>query len=188
MKKLEQLTTKLTLIIIGLTAGSALLIPATYASFHPVTTDEIAQNTIRSADISDTAGVFSIDIGNGQVASVDIGNGQVASVDIGNGQVASVDIGDGQVASVDLANDAIKPTVRIVHGEGIQLGPNESGPDVVSCPDGEIRTGGGHWANDVNVNVHQSFPEENGWIVSGQYLGTQAANLFAYAVCMEPFP
>src|SRR5918997_3605206 len=97
--KKESLTTKLTLIIIGLTAGSALLVPATYASFHPVTTGEIADGTIRSADISNTAGVASVDIINGQVASVDIGDGQVGSVDIGTGQVASVDILDGTITS-----------------------------------------------------------------------------------------
>ncbi len=68
----ESVTTKLTLIIIGLTAGSALLVPATYASFHPVTTGEIADDTIRSADISNTADVASADIINGQVSSVDI--------------------------------------------------------------------------------------------------------------------
>src|SRR5919106_2470374 len=71
--KKESLTTKLTLIIIGLTAGSALLVPTTYASFHPVTTGEIADETIRSRDIL-----------NGQVGSVDIGTGQVATVDIRN--------------------------------------------------------------------------------------------------------
>jgi hypothetical protein len=58
---MESLTTKLTLIIVGLTAGSALLIPATYASFHPVTSGEIADNTIQS-----------VDIGNGQVSTADI--------------------------------------------------------------------------------------------------------------------
>src|SRR5918998_3921664 len=92
----EGLTTKLTLVIIGLTAGSGLLVPATYASFHPVTTGEIANDTIRSADISNSAGVQSVDIVNGQVGSVDIGTGQVGSVDIGTGQVGSVDIGTGQ--------------------------------------------------------------------------------------------
>jgi hypothetical protein len=115
MKKSE-LTTKLTLIIIGLTAGSGLLIPATYASFHPLTTGEIADNTILSADIrngevrnsdietsavssgkiSDTAGVY----------SVDIVNGTVRSVDIGDGQVASADNLDGTITSTDLAYDA----------------------------------------------------------------------------------
>jgi hypothetical protein len=69
----ESLTTKLTLIIVGLTAGSALLVPATYASFHPVTTGEIADDTIHSVDIR-----------NGQVGSADIGQGQVRTGDIAN--------------------------------------------------------------------------------------------------------
>jgi hypothetical protein len=69
----ESLTTKLTLIIVGLTAGSGLLVPATYASFHPVTTGEIADNTI-----------LSVDIGNGQVRTQDIGAGQVRTEDIAN--------------------------------------------------------------------------------------------------------
>src|SRR5918992_1058534 len=90
--KKESLTTKLTLIIIGLTAGSGLLVPATYASFHPVTTGEIANDTIRSADISNSAGV--------------------QSVDIVNGQVGSVDIGTGQVATGDIQNDAIRPNIQ----------------------------------------------------------------------------
>src|SRR5919108_243921 len=97
----ESLTTKLTLIIVGLTAGSALLIPATYASFHPVTTGEIADGTIRSADISNTAGVQSVDIVNGQVGSVDIGNRQVAAIDI--------------------VDNAIKPNVQIVVGDPVEI-------------------------------------------------------------------
>jgi hypothetical protein len=71
--KNESLTTRLTLIIVGLTAGSGLLIPATYASFHPVTSSEIADNSI-----------LSVDIGNGQVRTEDIGAGQVRTGDIAN--------------------------------------------------------------------------------------------------------
>lgn len=72
----ESLTTKLTLIIVGLTAGSALLIPATYASFHPVTTGEIADNTI-----------LSVDIANGQVRTEDIGAGQIRTGDIADNAI-----------------------------------------------------------------------------------------------------
>lgn len=67
----EGLTTKLTLIIVGLTAGSGLLIPATYASFHPVTSGEIADNTIRSVDIE-----------NGQVTTADIADRTIRRGDV----------------------------------------------------------------------------------------------------------
>jgi hypothetical protein len=58
---------------IMVSAGSALLVPATYASFHPVTSSEIADNSI-----------LSVDIGNGQVRTEDIGAGQVRTGDIAN--------------------------------------------------------------------------------------------------------
>src|ERR671919_1800308 len=134
--KKESLTTKLTLIIIGLTAGSGLLIPATYASFHPVTTGEIADDTIRSADISNTAGV--------------------QSVDIVNGQVGSVDIGQGQVARGDIQNDAIRPNVGINSAsELVEVGTFE---DVfVNCPAGTtLLTGGGYFTLDF-VQVYANY-------------------------------
>ena len=75
----ESITTKLTLIIIGLTAASGLLIPATYASFHPVTSDEIGfgaingnhirDNSITIADLAPSAvgGSTSIEPGRGEI-------------------------------------------------------------------------------------------------------------------------
>jgi hypothetical protein len=56
------LSQKLVLIVIGLAAGSGILIPASYGSFHPVTSSEILDGTIQS-----------VDIGNGQVKAADIG-------------------------------------------------------------------------------------------------------------------
>ena len=136
----EFLTTKLTLVIIGLTAGSALLIPATYASFHPVTSSEIADNTIQSRDISNTAGVASADIRDGQVSSVDIGTGQVASVDIRDGQVGSVDIGTGQVASVDILDGTI--TSQDIASGTIPSGSTPADNSVTSAKivDGEVKS------------------------------------------------
>jgi hypothetical protein len=120
-------TTKLTLIIIGLTAGSGLLIPATYASFHPVTTGEIADDTIRSADISNTAGVASVDIINGQVGSADIGTVQVASVDILDGTITSQDIASGTIPSESIPADNSVTSAKIADGEvkSVDIGNDE---------------------------------------------------------------
>jgi hypothetical protein len=156
----ESLTTKLTLLIVGLTAGSALLVPATYASFHPVTSGEIADNTIQS-------------------------------VDIRNGQVGSVDIGNRQVAAIDLADNAIKPTVSFVFGDGVVVPANSAGAaDDVSCPAGQIRTGGGYWIDNTSTTatVVRNYPAGNGWVVEANNLGNSEGKLFAYAVCMAPFP
>jgi hypothetical protein len=167
---IEQLTTKLTLIIIGLTAGSGLLIPATYASFHPVTTGEIADDTIRSADISNTAGV----------QSVDIVNGQVGSVDIGTGQVASVDIQDNTITSADLGN-----VITRVQGSGININPSETEFAFVDCPSGQLVTGGGFTTSNVNLRVTTSHPHDaNTWVAEGVNQGTSEATLVGYALCV----
>jgi hypothetical protein len=172
----ESLTTKLTLLVIGLTAASGLLVPATYASFHPVTTGEIADDTIRSADISNTAGV----------QSVDIVNGQVGSVDIGNSQVASVDIGDGQVTAADIANNGIQPNIQIGFKQ-IQI-PAGDGffNHIADCPAGTILSGGGFWAEPL-LEVTASYPwDENTWGVAASNPSTSEASLHIFPICIGP--
>jgi hypothetical protein len=166
----ESLTTKLTLVIIGLTAGSALLVPATYASFHPVTTGEIADGTIRSADISNTAGV--------------------QSVDIVNGQVGSVDIGQGQVARGDIQNDAIRPNIQIVVGPQVEVPTDGAREAFADCPAGTIITGGGYDSEIFEMRVVDSHPTNaRQWIVTGfNEGGASDAVLEAYALCMGPMP
>jgi hypothetical protein len=168
--KKESLTTKLTLIIIGLTAGSGLLVPATYASFHPVTTGEIANDTIRSADISNSAGV----------QSVDIVNGQVGSVDIGTGQVTSGDIQDNGITSADLGN-----VITVVEGSPVQIAAQDSGEAIATCPSGKIITGGG-FSGGSELRVIGSAPDgQDEWIVDAINEATDTSNiLFPYALCM----
>jgi hypothetical protein len=188
----ESLTTKLTLIIVGLTAGSALLVPATYASFHPVTSGEIADETIRSVDIRNgevttgdigTGAVRSGDILDDQVYSVDIRNSQVASVDIANGQVASVDIQDNGITSADLGN-----VVTIVKGSAFGISPGASNSGQADCPSGKILTGGGFFVTGFGshlVHVTQSYPQDsNTWSVGGFNSGTQPSDLTPYALCV----
>jgi hypothetical protein len=159
----ESLTTKLTLIIIGLTAGSALLVPATYASFHPVTTGEIADDTILSRDIR---------------------NGQVGSVDIGQGQVATGDIQDNGITSADLGN-----VVTIVQGSSIGISAGASNSGQVDCPSGKILTGGGFFVTGLgarDIRVLDSHPvDANTWQVGGFHGGiSEGATIHPYALCV----
>jgi hypothetical protein len=174
----ESLTTKLTLIIIGLTAGSALLVPATYASFHPVTSGEIADGTIQS-----------VDIGNGQVRTEDIGTGQVRTGDILDGQVYSVDIRDGQVGSEDIQDGAILPNIQII----------KSGPKTIvgaavqevraTCPVGTVATGGGFDTNNFAVRIADSFPIAlNQWVVSAFNSESTDATFEAHVICIGRMP
>jgi hypothetical protein len=169
MIKLEQLTTKLTLIIVGLTAGSALLVPATYASFHPVTSSEIADETILSRDIR---------------------NGQVGSVDIGTGQVASVDIQDRTIRRADVASGALSPSIQIVNSGTKELGPGSGDVYVhADCPSGYRVTGGG-FSSSSFLTVFNSLPlDVNTWQVGARNDHPSVpGGLNAYAVCMGPIP
>ena len=174
----EGLTTKLTLIIIGLTAGSGLLIPATYASFHPVTTGEIADNTIQSVDIR-----------NGEVRLADIATNAVTSGKISdtNG-VYSVDIADGQVAAVDIANDAIKPNVQIVIGD-MTLPAGSVNTIMLMCPTGTLVTGGGFAKENEAVDILASISVgSDRWFVSASNGGVGDALINARALCIGPVP
>ena len=162
------LTTKLTLIIGGLTAGSALLVPATYASFHPVTTGEIADGTIRSADISNTAGV--------------------QSVDIVNGQVGSVDIGQGQVANGDIANNAIRAPMSRISGEPLVLGPSSIGRADAICPGGSLVTGGGYHTNGGMIIDSSQATTANSWSVFALNTRNTENSVTAFAMCIAPMP
>jgi hypothetical protein len=171
----ESLTTKLTLIIIGLTAGSALLFPATYASFHPVTSGEIADGTIQS-----------VDIGNGQVRTEDIGTGQVRTGDILDGQVFSVDIRNGQVGLADIQDGAIPPNILfITSGPQTILGATTQEARA-TCPDGMVVTGGGFDTNSFDVRIADSFPIAlKQWVVSAFNSGSRDDATFeAYALCL----
>jgi hypothetical protein len=119
----ESLTTKRSLILIGLSAACggyllflAVLAPQQLAEATTAATDVVCNGCVGSGDIADST-IQSVDIRNGHVANADIAtdavtsgkilNGQVASVDIGTGQVGSVDIGTGQVASVDIGTGQV---------------------------------------------------------------------------------
>jgi hypothetical protein len=158
----ESLTTKLTLIIVGLTAGSGLLIPATFASFHPVTSGEIADNTIRSVDIE---------------------NGQVTSIDIGTGQVRSEDILDGTITSADLDSRAVQ--VTRVEGINVTLDPGEFDSSTADCPAGETVTGGGFSTGAFQMRWVANYPlDANTWEVSALNEGSGQAVFSAYALCV----
>ncbi len=158
----ESLTTKLTLIIIGLSAGSGLLIPATYASLHPVTTGEIADNTIRSVDIE---------------------NGQVTTIDIGTGQVQSGDILDGTITSADLASGAVQ--VTRVEGINVTLDPGEFDDSTADCPPGKVVTGGGFSTGGLGVRFVTNYPlDANTWSVDALNESSGQAVFSAWALCV----
>jgi hypothetical protein len=88
----------------------------------------IINNSIKSEDIRDGAGVKSVDISNGTIASGDISNGTIASEDILDDTIASGDISNGTIAAADMASGVVTPRLfgnfngddgSLVRGQGI---------------------------------------------------------------------
>jgi hypothetical protein len=141
---------------------------------------DIANGAVTTGKISDTNGVY----------SVDIVNGQVGSADIGDSQVTSADIKDSTVTSTDLASGAIQPGVHIEQGSEVNFNPNSSGSATTDCDSGEILTGGGFVsAGSPGLDMTHSFPiDENTWYVQANNFGTTVAIIRAFALCVGPSP
>jgi hypothetical protein len=208
----ESLTTKRSLILIGLSAACggyllflAVLAPQQLAEATTAATDvvcngcvgsgDIADSTIQSVDIRNghvanadiaTDAVTSGKILNGQVGSVDIGTGQVGSVDIGTGQVASVDIGTGQVATADIASGAIQLSLSRQTSDAA-LPPGAAAIVTVECPSGTILTGGGYSGGDP-VIVTENLPADpdRWWVKAHNTSPDIHSSVTAYALCIDP--
>lgn len=75
------LSQKWVLLVIGLAAGSGILIPASYGSFHPVTSAEIQDGTIQTVDLANN-GVTSAKIRDATITDNDLGADSVGANEI----------------------------------------------------------------------------------------------------------
>jgi len=197
-----ELTTKIVLAIIGLTAAGAFMIP-TYAA-----------NTISSPDIVDDS-IQSSDIKNETIQTGDIKNSEIKTADLGFASITSVKIKDGQVMGIDLANDTIT-TEKIKNGT---IQEQDIAPGVISnktagqlvvtqrdsavvtvpvnqpasinaaCQTGEKVVGGGYDTSGTGqIEIKDNNPEGNGWhvtIINEHTVGITAA---AHALCAKIVP
>jgi hypothetical protein len=199
----ESLTTKRSLILIGLSAACggyllflAVLAPQQLAEATTAATDVVCNGCVGSGDIADST-IQSVDIRNGHVANADIAtdavtsgkilNGQVASVDIGTGQVASVDIGTGQVATADIASGAIQLSLSRQTSDAAALPPGAAAIVTVECPSGTILTGGGYSGGDP-VIVTENLPADpdRWWVKAHNTSPDIHSSVTAYALCIDP--
>jgi hypothetical protein len=180
MKQIE-LTSKLVLAIIGLTSVSAILIP-TYAA-PAIKSGDIVDGEVKTADLATNA-VTTPKIADNAVTSGKISNTDgVRSSDIVNGEVKAEDIAAGVIPS-----GAVQPTVHTEVGTGISLPPHTFGQDLVSCPDGEVATGGGYIGNsEINVSVNYPYAG-TAWSVQGTNEGESDGHLTAWVICADFSP
>jgi hypothetical protein len=190
IKQQNEMTTKLILVVIGLTSVSAILVP-TYAV-----------PTIRSADIFDGE-VKTADIANNAVTSPKIQNGQVNTDDLASNAVTAAKIADGTIQEQDIADGVIPSsggsTGQLVVTERSQtFGPvgAPSNADIsVDCNSDEIATGGGF--GDFGVNDHvvlreskAGSPAGNGWHVALDLISFNSGTreVTVYAECAKIVP
>jgi hypothetical protein len=188
----ESLTTKRSLILIGLSAACggyllflAVLAPQQLAEATTAATDVVCNGCVGSGDIADST-IQSVDIRNGHVANADIATDAVTSGKILNGQVASVDIGTGQVATADIASGAIQLSLSRQTSDAA-LPPGAAAIVTVECPSGTILTGGGYSGGDP-VIVTENLPADpdRWWVKAHNTSPDIHSSVTAYALCIDP--
>jgi hypothetical protein len=130
----KELTTKLVLIVIGLTAGSGILIPSIYAGI-PVTSDEITDGEVKTPDIGFDAvnrehildgNIFNAEIADDAITTNKILDGEATNTDIGNRAITSNKINDFTVQGSDV-NPAFIKFVKVTDSNsGSGWDPNGS--------------------------------------------------------------
>jgi hypothetical protein len=89
--------------------------------------------------------------------------------------VQSVDIGNGQVKTEDLANGVIQLKIHGLQGSIKEIPPGCNGFATVHCPSGEKVTGGGFFIEtgaEVVQVLRNEQSDENSWLVSVRNHGT----------------
>ncbi|MFE7594878.1 hypothetical protein ACFU6K_36290 [Kitasatospora sp. NPDC057512] len=82
---------------------------------------------------------------------------------------------------------AVSPALMAAHdqvvGDWIDVDPGANGVAVVSCPSGEVPTGGGGQTSAYRIFFTDSYPTDNSWVVRGTNTGTATESIRATAVC-----
>jgi hypothetical protein len=167
MKQIE-LTSKLVLVIIGLTSVSAILVP-TYAV-----------PTIKSADIFDET-IQSVDIKNGEVKNADLANNAVTSGKILDKTILATDIADGVISS---GTGNLEITQR--QQEGV-AGTSEGSAEASCNPDEKV-TGGGFELSSPDLFVAVNKQVGNTWHVNVENPTDQELPFIVYAECAKITP
>lgn len=184
---------------VGYVVFLAILAPQQLAEATAAATDLVCSRCVGTSDIADSAVISakigSGQVGNSDLASSAVTSSKISdtsgvqSVDIVNGQVASADIADGTITSTDIARGAIKPKVLTVHGVAVTLVPGEQNHSFADCPLETILTGGGFQIGTLDVKIYNNYPyDATRWVVSGVNQGTSDAVFQSFAQCALPSP
>ena len=140
-----------------------------------VSTSDIATDAITSTKIR-TGEVRNSDLGTSAVTSNKISD---------TAGVQSVDIVNGQVTTEDIASGAIAINHHVIIGAPVNVEPGETTSTTIDCPAGYIMTGGGYESEpQIRVFISAPL-DDNTWMVQGIKEGELSANLAASVSCID---
>ncbi|MEU3567595.1 hypothetical protein AB0E96_04060 [Kitasatospora sp. NPDC036755] len=84
------------------------------------------------------------------------------------------------------ANPSMLAAHDQVFGDFVDVAPGANGYATVSCPSGEVPTGGGGQTSAFRIFVTDSYPSGSSWVVRGTNTGTATESILATAVCTTP--
>jgi hypothetical protein len=161
IKQQQEMTTKLILVVIGLTSVSAILVP-TYAA-PAIRSADIVNGEVKTEDLANGA-VTNAKIANNAVTSPKIQNGQVSTDDLANNAVTTGKIADGTIQEEDIEDGVIPPegggggttgkieTVYKIEQTNIQ--PGQQGDVTADCDASHpVATGGGFDMETANPQL-----------------------------------
>ncbi|WP_030062037.1 hypothetical protein [Streptomyces novaecaesareae] len=75
--------------------------------------------------------------------------------------------------------------VQVV-GDWVVVAPGGNGVATVTCPSGEVPTGGGGQTSAFKIFFTDSYPSGSAWVVRGTNTNTVSESIRATAVCTTP--
>ncbi|MET8544743.1 hypothetical protein ABZW03_29480 [Kitasatospora sp. NPDC004799] len=94
--------------------------------------------------------------------------------------------------SVTVPNDqaAADPSLLAAHnqifGSWVDVAPGGNGIASVTCPSGQVPTGGGGQTSAFRIFFTDSYPSGSSWVTRGTNTGTGTESIRAVVVCTTP--
>ncbi|MFD5437840.1 hypothetical protein ACFWJ4_37530 [Kitasatospora sp. NPDC127067] len=84
------------------------------------------------------------------------------------------------------ADPALLSAHNQVFGDFVDVAPGGNGFATVTCPSGQVPTGGGGQTSAFRIFFTDSYPSGSSWVVRGTNTGTATESILATAVCTVP--
>jgi hypothetical protein len=170
---------------VGYITALAILAPQQLAEATAAASDLVCSGCVGTSDIADSAvtssKIGSGQVANSDLATSAVTGSKISDT----AGVQSVDIVNGQVKTEDIASGAIQLNYRLLIGGGVNVDPGENTSTTIDCPAGEIMTGGGFSSEpQIRVIISVPLDDYT-WMVQGIKEGELSANLAASVSCID---